>query len=184
MFKHLKFYYEYVLLTRCPWVKVDLSSQFTFKSVSIAFSFLIGKNVKVEKYVFPWFWCGEAQRRQVNEAHTFLGTERKVVSTLHGRWFSKVGEFSSVPIHLSQPLRDHFPVCQRQCFTEGYGLYSLNSWNLESTLLPLGVFGPLIFLLSVKLWNSLWNSEFPWFWTFSSISEWRKDVISVIERKL
>lgn len=126
MFKHLKFYYEYVLLTRCPRVKVDLSSQFSFKSVSIAFSFLIGKNVKVKKYVFPWFWRGGAQRRrQVNEAH-LLGN-RKVVSILRGRWFSKVGEFSSVPIHLSQPLRDHFPVCQRQCFTEGYGLYSLNS---------------------------------------------------------
>lgn len=84
MFKHLKFYYEYVLLTRCPWVKVDLSSQFTFKSVSIAFSFLIGKNVKVEKYVFPWFWCGEAQRRrQVNEAH-LLGNRKE--GGVHSAW--------------------------------------------------------------------------------------------------
>ena len=127
LFKHFKFHYDYVLFTRCPWVEVDLSSQFSFKSVSIAFSFLIGKNAKVKKkYVFPWFWCGVAERRrQVNEAH-LLGS-RKVVSILHGRWFSKVGEFSSVLIHLSQPLRDHFPVCQRQCFTGGCGLYSLNT---------------------------------------------------------
>lgn len=52
LFKHFKFHYEYVLFTRCPWVEVDLSSQFSFKSVSIAFSFLIGKNAKVKKNMY------------------------------------------------------------------------------------------------------------------------------------
>lgn len=88
----LKFYYEYVLLTQCPWYKLIWAASSHLNQCQKAFSFFNRENVKVKKDVFPWFWCGVAERRrQVTEAH-LLG--RKVASILHGRWFS-VGGFSS-----------------------------------------------------------------------------------------